>query len=128
MVSTELRSLADRWRLEAEHFRQFEANGQAATCEQLATELDAALAAWDLSPLTISEASELSGYTEDHLRRLVRRGHIPNAGRQNSPRISRRDLPVKPNAKDGSGGQNPIDFREQIARSVANSEQGGSDG
>lgn len=128
VASTELRSLADRWRLEAERFRQFEANGQAAACEQLANELDAALAAWELSPLTISEASELSGYTEDHLRRLVRRDHIPNAGRQNSPRIFRKDLPIKPLSRDGSGAENSIDSKEQIARSVADSTEGGSDG
>ena len=128
VASTELRGLSDRWRLEAERLRRFEAHGQAAACEQLANELDAALAAWDLSPLTISEASELSGYTEDHLRRLVRRDCIPNAGRQNSPRILRKDLPIKPLSRDGSGAQDSIDSKEQIARSVADSKEGGSDG
>ena len=128
MVSSELRQLADSWRTEAERLRQLEAAGQAAAFEQLANELEATLATWESSSLTIQEASESSGYSEDHLRRLVRRGHIPNAGRKNSPRIFRRDLPVKRHAKDGSGDQDPVDFREQIARSVADSAKGGSDG
>ena len=127
MVSTELRQLAENWRTEAGRLRQLEAVGQAAAFEQLANELEATLGTWEASSLTIREASDCSGYSEDHLRRLVRRGHIPNAGRKNSPRISRRDLPVKPNAKDGSGGQNPIDFKEQIARVVADSMEGERD-
>jgi hypothetical protein len=128
VVSTELRSLASKWRTEAKRLRQFEAHGQAAACEQLANELEAALAAWDLSPLTITEASEHSGYSEDHLRRLVRQGQVPNAGRRNSPRILHRDLPRKPCNKDGPAATNVVDFKEQIARSVADSEKGGSDG
>ena len=126
--STELRSLADRWRVEAERFRQFAAHGQAAACEQLANELEAALAAWDLSPLTITEASEHSGYSADHLRRLVRKGRIPNAGQRNSPRILRSSLPRKPDSGDGLEAQGCVDSREQIARSVVDSKQGGSDG
>jgi hypothetical protein len=128
MVSTELRQLADSWRAEAGRLRQLEAIGQAAAFEQLANELETTVATWEDSSLTIREASESSGYSEDHLRRLVRRGHIPSAGRKNSPRISRRNLPVKPHAEDGSGGQPSVDFRKQIARSVADSAKGGSDG
>jgi hypothetical protein len=128
MVSTELRQLAENWRTEAERLRQLEAAGQAAAFEQLANELEATLATWETSSLTIREASEHSGYTEAHLRRLVRRGHIPNAGRKNSPRIYRRDLPVKPFPKDGSGHPQDVDSRQQIARFVADSAKGGSDG
>jgi hypothetical protein len=128
MVSTELRQLAESWRTEAGRLRQLEAAGQAAAFEQLANELEATLATWETSSLTIREAADCSGYSEDHLRRLVRRGHIPNAGRKSSPRIFRRDLPVKRHAKDGSARHQPISFREQIARSVADSEKGGCDG
>ena len=127
VATTELRSLADSWRTEAARLRQLEADGQAAAFEQLANELEATLATWEHSTLTIREASEHSGYTEDHLRRLVRRGHIPNAGRRNSPRISLRDLPAKPRARDGSGAQDLLDCKEQIARSVADSMKGECD-
>ena len=45
--------------------------------------------------LTLQEAADLSGYSADHLGRLVREGKIPNAGRPKAPRIARRDLPRK---------------------------------
>jgi hypothetical protein len=126
--STELRSLANRWRTEAKRFRQFEAHGQAAACEQLADELEAALDGWNLTPLTVREASEQSGYSEDHLRRLIRKGRIHNAGADNSPRVLRRDLPRKPCVKDGFAASDAVHLKEQIARSVADSKEGGSDG
>jgi hypothetical protein len=128
MVSTELRQLAENWRTEAGRLRQLEAVGQAAVFEQLANELEASLATWETSSLTIREAAVDSGYTEDHLRHLVRMGHIPNAGRKNSPRILRRDLPDKRRSKDGSKHPQKLHCREQIARSVADSAKGGSDG
>lgn len=46
--------------------------------------------------LTLREASELSGYSVDHLARLVRQSSIPNAGRLHSPRIREGDLPRRP--------------------------------
>ena len=46
--------------------------------------------------LTLVEAAEESGFSADHLGRLVRSGSLPNAGRPNAPRIRRRDLPRKP--------------------------------
>ena len=128
VVSTELRSLASKWRTEAKRLRQFEAHGQAAACEQLADELEATLASWDVTPLTVREASEQSGYSEDHLRRLVRQGQIPNAGGRNSPRILRRDIPKKPRARDGFTASDVVDCKEQIARSVADSMEGERDG
>jgi hypothetical protein len=45
---------------------------------------------------SISEAAKLSGYSEDHLRLLVRLGKIPNAGRKHAPRIRECDLPRRP--------------------------------
>ena len=44
------------------------------------------------------EAARESGYSADHLGRLVRDGKIPNAGRPGAPRIARRDLPRKAHA------------------------------
>jgi hypothetical protein len=46
--------------------------------------------------LTLTAASALSGYSTDHLSRLIRDGSIPNAGRRGSPRIRRADLPIRP--------------------------------
>ena len=46
--------------------------------------------------LSLAQASERSGYSQDHLARLIREGRIPNAGRRGSPRIRAGDLPVRP--------------------------------
>ena len=64
-----------------------------------ATELFAAVRAYDDEELTITAASAASKYSCDHLRVLVASGEIPNAGRKGSPRIGRRDLPAKPGAR-----------------------------
>ena len=55
-----------------------------------------------LVPLTLREAADLSGYTVDHLARLIRKGSIANAGRRHSPRIRVADLPYRPKRFDGS--------------------------
>jgi hypothetical protein len=43
--------------------------------------------------LNLQHASQESGYSADHLGRLVRDGTIPNAGRPYAPKIRRKDLP-----------------------------------
>lgn len=49
--------------------------------------------------LSLNRASELSGYSAEHLARLIRAGTLPNAGRRNKPLIRLRDLPRKPKSK-----------------------------
>jgi hypothetical protein len=46
--------------------------------------------------LTLAQAALRSGYSAEHLARLVREGRLPNAGRRGSPRIRAGDLPVRP--------------------------------
>jgi len=46
--------------------------------------------------LTLAQAALRSGYSAEHLARLVRVGRLPNAGRRGSPRIRASDLPVRP--------------------------------
>jgi len=45
--------------------------------------------------VSLQRAASLSGYSAEHLARLVRIGRIPNAGRRNKPLIRRVDLPRK---------------------------------
>lgn len=44
--------------------------------------------------LTLAEASLRSGYSPDHIARLIREGKIPNAGRRGAPRVRAGDLPL----------------------------------
>ena len=51
-------------------------------------------------PLTLAEASARSGYSQDHLARLIRQGRLPNAGRPHAPRIRASDLPRRSRQRD----------------------------
>ena len=68
----------------------------------VADELEAVLGRQGSELLTLQEAAEVSGYSSDHLGRLVRDGQIPNAGRPRAPRICRSDLPNKTAGLTGS--------------------------
>lgn len=55
-----------------------------------------ALAAAGTDVLSITEAALLSGYSQDHLRKEIAKGTIPNAGRKGKPALRRADVPQKP--------------------------------
>lgn len=109
--------LATEWRVRAQIFRDHEQLSVAIAYERCANELERALTAAEEAPLTLSEASELSGYSTDHLGRLVRDGKIPNAGRPGAPRIARGDLPRKSGRMASTPLTREID-RTQIVRSA----------
>lgn len=46
-------------------------------------------------PLTPAQAARLSGYSTDHIRRMLATGRWPNAGSRHRPRILRHHLPCK---------------------------------
>jgi predicted DNA-binding transcriptional regulator AlpA len=45
--------------------------------------------------LRVEEAAQLSGYSAEHIARLIRQGRLPNAGRRGSPRVRLGDLPQR---------------------------------
>jgi hypothetical protein len=53
--------------------------------------------------LSLAEAARISGYSREHLARLIRAGSIVNAGEKNRPRIRRKDVPHKPHFSLASG-------------------------
>ena len=61
----------------------------------LADQLEAVQGREDSEILTLLQAARESGYSADHLGRMVRKGKIPNARRPGSPGIRRSDLPRK---------------------------------
>ena len=99
--------------------REYVAEPQAAALETCAAELEEEVRRVSSEPLTLQEAAELSGYSADHLGRLVREGTIPNAGRPKAPRIARRDLPRRSGAVAGPSDIGEVD-RTQIVRSAIN--------
>ena len=90
--------LSEKWRGHAETLRAFGATSQAEAVEQCAADLERALAADNDELLTRGQAARISGYSADHLGRLVRQGSLPNMGRARAPRFRRGDLPRKPTA------------------------------
>lgn len=116
-----LSALPPAWKARSRTLRQWAAADEAATAwEAAAHELEATLAESSDRLLDLQDAAARSGYSADHLGRLVRQGRIPNAGRLHAPRIRLRDLPRKPgfsSAHDGSGHL-PHAGRGAIARSL----------
>ena len=96
---TSLHLLADRWREDAATLRAYGKEDAAKAAELHAEQLlEAVREAQDVA-LTLTEASNESGYSKRRLRELVAEGAIPNAGRKNAPRIRRGDLPRKPGTR-----------------------------
>jgi len=103
--------------------REWGAHGQAAGAERALEIVERRFRQLMLEPVSLVDAAAESGYSADHLGRLVRAGTIPTAGLPNAPRIRRCDLPSRP------GHGIPIDtldsdsvmLRSQMARSVVTS-------
>ena len=87
--------LPDDWRALAAQQRRLGAESQARILDFCADELAAALVRAGDELLSLARAAQESGYTADHLSRMVRQGKIPNSGRKAKPLIQRRDLPKK---------------------------------
>ena len=95
-MNPEFTILPQQWREKAELFRQHGHEATARTYEVCSAELEAAVRGGAQELLDLKEAAQESGYSPDHLGRLVRDGKIPNAGRRNAPKIRRADLPRRP--------------------------------
>ncbi len=95
---TTIEGLPAKWRRQAKSLRRYGGDTPAAALERCAADLEAALVERDETTFSLVEAARESGYSADHLGRLVRDGKIPNAGRPGAPRIALKDLPRKASA------------------------------
>ena len=90
-----LDDLPGRWRDRADLLERHGAGEAAATCRELAAELEAALEDAGDELLTLAEAAAESGYSGRRLRELATAGELENLGRRGAPRFRRADLPRK---------------------------------
>ena len=121
-MDPKLSALSASWRQRAADLRRFGAEVQALTCTELAAELEATAEAMGEAgdeALPLESAALESGYTVEHLRRLLGAGTIPNAGTSGRMRILRSHLPRKP----GHGIVAPpklrtVDSKSQVLRAA----------
>ena len=87
-----------KWTAEAEamHRRGARVNG-AGLCSEILADFRSVVASHPDPDVTfnLTQAASYSGYSREHLGRLVKAGKICNAGRPCAPRIRRGDLPRK---------------------------------
>jgi hypothetical protein len=88
--------LITRWRLRRDEWRLLGilVDGAALIDQMLADIADVFDDETELL-LTLDDAAARSGYSSDHLARLIRQHRIPNSGRRGSPRIRLGDLPTR---------------------------------
>ena len=91
----EHQALTQRWRGKADSIRAYSPD-LARFLDAVAEEVEQFDREHAAEHLTLSEAATESGYSSDHLNRLVVDGRIENAGKKGAPRIMRGDLPRKP--------------------------------
>ncbi len=105
--------------------REYMADERAAAIWERAAEMvEESLRRSGLERLKLPQAALESGYTKDHLRRLIDDGKIPNASAADgSKAILRKDLPRKPG--HGLAAVRPLvpSSRVQAARAVAGREK-----
>ena len=121
--------LPDEWRALAAQQRRLGAESQARILDFCADELAAALARAGDELLSLARAAHESGYTADHLARMVRQGKIPNSGRKSKPLIRRRDLPKKTLKNEAPPCFSPQSgyIKHRLFRDIINSKFGGDD-
>jgi hypothetical protein len=119
-------ALSAEWRRHAETLRAFGAAGQAEVLDRCADELERALASQEGELLTLQQAALVSGYSADHLGRLIRRGTLTNLGRRRAPRVRRTELPRKAAALPGQAADLHLPGADprQVARAVVASRKG----
>ena len=86
--------------------------------EQAAQAVEQRLGEAFLEPLSLDQAETESGYTRNHLSRMLRESTLPNSGTTQDPRILRKHLPRKPGHGVDQGELQPASSRMQAARAV----------
>jgi hypothetical protein len=97
-TSQALESLRTRWQARRDEFARFDATVHGARlCDELLTDLANAQRSRADEVLSLRDAASISGYSTDHLARLIRTGKIPDSRPRPRGRlvIRRADLPIK---------------------------------
>lgn len=86
--------LIARWEARCIELRELRATVDGATiCEQAIADLRSLSTLQASEVLGLRTAAERSGYSVEHLGRLIRTGKLKNVGRKHAPRLRAQDLP-----------------------------------
>ena len=117
-----------RWKVRRDDFQRLGALVNGATlCDEILEDLESLMKVDENALLTLKEAAQYSGYSQDHLGRLVREGKIPNNGRPGAPLLQRGDVPRKPNRALAASSGTAYDPLAD-ARKLGSRLKGGSNG
>jgi len=86
-------ALVATWRQRATELQEY-APTAATAFTKAAAELEEALAMSQDAVVSLNDAARQSGYSPDHLGRLVREGKLENLGTRHRPRVRLGDLPA----------------------------------
>ena len=104
--------LRARWRGVRDMYEELGPEGHSRLVEAFLRDIEQLAASEQDKILTLTEAAEYSGYSVEHVGRLIRDGKIPNAGRRHAPRVRAADLPRRSPrqrlAREGEDTYNPV--------------------
>ena len=112
-----VQDLLTRWRSEAETVGRCGHQSTSRLIRRLAVEVEEALRDDRDETLRLAEATLESGYSTEHLRKMVASGKIPNSGAKGRPLIRRGDLPNGPANPKGRFGSPEDDARSFLRTS-----------
>lgn len=125
-----IESLPSHWRAEAARLRHWcgDHDPVARALVTVAAQVEQVLATAADDLLTLGKAASESGYSVEHLGRMLREQPVLNAGRRGAPRIRRGNLPMKPGY---SKPPTPTDEaasppRRGVAHAILSSKYGGA--
>jgi hypothetical protein len=103
-----VQNLRRSWNAKADEFADHHCDAAAAAYRQAAEDVERELRAWNRELLTIAEAAEESGYSKEHLRRLVRKDKLlteRGKGARSRLHLRRGVLPAKSGQTPGGASE-----------------------
>ncbi len=109
-----LGSVIERWKQRQDEWTKLDASVKAAPLiGEMLADLEALGKASD-DELNLTDAARVSGYSPDHLSRLVRDGKLSNYGRRGAPRVKRSELPVRSSNRVAANARNAYDVSADV--------------
>ena len=115
-----------KWKARLQEFARVRARIDGAVlCREALQDFAAILDEGSDELLNLSQAARRSGYSREHLSRLVGAGKIPNVGRPHAPRVRVRDLPRKAGhlPPERVPADIPGTSKRQIVRSIVDAQR-----